>query len=69
MLLALAALLASGSLGDLRLAYLGPSRPTVGVLGAVLIVLGAAPSAAAAAPSDRRRLAVANVDRGRARRE
>lgn len=61
-LLALAAFLASGSLGDLRLAYLGPLPVTVGVLGAVLIVLGAAPSAVAAAPSDRRRLAVANVD-------
>ncbi len=35
---------------------------TVGILGAVLIVLGAAPSAAAAASSDRRRLTVANVD-------
>lgn len=61
-LLALGAFLASGSLGDLRLAFLGPMPATVGILGAVLIVLGAAPSAAAAAPSDRRRLTVANVD-------
>ena len=61
-LLALLALLASGSLGDLRLASLGPVPATVGILGAVLIVLGAAPSAAVAAPSDRRRLTVANVD-------
>ncbi len=63
-LLALGAFLASGSLGDLRLAFLGPVPATVGILGAVLIVLGAAPSAAAAAPSDRRRLTVANVDPG-----
>jgi hypothetical protein len=62
MLLSLGALLASGSLGDLRLAFVGPMPATVGILGAVLIVLGAAPSAAAAAPSDRRRLVVANVD-------
>ena len=48
-LLALGAFLASGSLGDLRLAFLGPVPATVGILGAVLIVLGAAPSAAAAA--------------------
>ena len=61
-LLALGAFLASGSLGDLRLAFLGPVPATVGILGAVLIVLGAAPSAAAAASSDRRRLSVANVD-------
>jgi hypothetical protein len=59
-LLALAAYLASGSLGDLRLAYLGPIPATVGILGAVLIVLGAAPSAAAAASTDRKRLSVAN---------
>ena len=61
-LLALGAVLASGSLGDLRLAFLGPMPATVGILGAVLIVLGAAPSAAAATPTDRRRLTVANVD-------
>lgn len=61
-ILALGAFLASGSLGDLRLAFLGPMPATVGILGAVLIVLGAAPSAAAAPPSDRRRLSVANVD-------
>jgi peptidoglycan/LPS O-acetylase OafA/YrhL len=59
-LLALAAFLAAGSLGDLRLAYLGPIPVTVGILGAVLVVLGAAPSAAAAASTDRRRLSVAN---------
>ena len=61
-LLAVGAFLASGALGDLRLAFLGPLPATVGILGAVLIVLGAAPGAAAAAPSDRRRLTVANVD-------
>ena len=59
-LLALAAFLAAGSLGDLRLAYLGPIPVTVGILGAVLVVLGAAPSAAAASSTDRRRLSVAN---------
>ena len=59
--LALAALLASGSLGDLRLEHLGPSPLTVGVLGAVLVVLGAAPSsvvpgsARAAQPGGRQR--------------
>lgn len=61
-LLAVGAVLASGSLGDLRLAFLGPMPATVGILGAVLIVLGAAPSAAAATPTDRQRLTVANVD-------
>lgn len=61
-LLALGAVLASGSLGDLRLAFLGPVPATVGILGAVLIVLGAAPSAAAPTSTDRRRLTVANVD-------
>ena len=61
-LLALGALLASGSLGDQRLAFLGPMPATVGILGAVLIVLGAAPSAAAAAAGDRRRLTVAVID-------
>lgn len=61
-LLALGALLSSGSLGDQRLAVLGPMPATVGILGAVLIVLGAAPSAAAAASSTGRRLSVANVD-------
>jgi hypothetical protein len=61
-LLAIGALLASGSLGDLRLAFLGPVPATVGILGAVLIVLGAAPSAAAPAAGDRRRLTVAVID-------
>ena len=59
-LLALASYLAAGSLGELRLAYLGPLPTTVGILGAVLVVLGAAPSAAAAASTDRPRLSVAN---------
>lgn len=59
--LALAAQLASGSLGDLRLAHLGPMPLTVGVLGAVLVVLGAAPSAIVPASPERPRLAVANV--------
>jgi len=59
-LLALASYLAAGSLGELRLAYLGPLPTTVGILGAVLVVLGAAPSAAAAASTDRPRLSLAN---------
>jgi hypothetical protein len=57
-LLALAAYLASGSLGDLRLAQVGPVPLTVGVLGAVLVALGAVPSAVAPAPPERPRLSV-----------
>lgn len=60
LLLALGAALTSGSLGDLRLAQVGPVPLTVGVLGAVLIALGAVPSAIAAASPDRPRLSVAN---------
>lgn len=37
--------LASGSLGDTRLASLGPPAATVGVLAFVLVTLGAVPSA------------------------
>ncbi len=43
-ILGLAALFASGPLGDLKLAYLGPVPTTVGVLAFVLIVLGAVPA-------------------------
>ena len=68
-LLALGAFLASGSLGDLRLAYLGPLPPTVGILGAVLIVLGAAPERGCGRPRDRRRLVGRERRPGRARRE
>jgi hypothetical protein len=53
--------LASGSLGDLRLAHLGPSPASVGVLTAILITLGAVPSAVVTSPSDRPSLAVAPV--------
>lgn len=60
LLLAVGAFLASGSLGDLRLVHLGPVPLTVGVLGAVLVVLGAAPSAVIPTPPDRPQLAVAD---------
>ncbi len=58
--LAAGAFLASGALGDVRLAHLGPVPLTVGVLGAVLVVLGAAPSAVIPSPPDRPSLAVAD---------
>ncbi len=58
--LALGAFLASGSLGDGRLAQVGPVPLTVGILGAVLVVLGAAPSAVVPRPPMRPPLAVAN---------
>ena len=57
--LAAAAFLAAGSLGDLRLAHIGPSPLTLGVLTAVLVVLGAVPSAVMPAPPARPQLAVA----------
>ena len=57
--LAAAAFLAAGSLGDLRLAHIGPSPLTLGVLTAVLVVLGAVPSADMPAPPARPQLAVA----------
>ncbi len=57
--LAGAAFLAAGSLGDLRLAHIGPSPLTLGVLSAVLVVLGAAPSAVMPAPPARPQLTVA----------
>lgn len=56
------AVLASGGLGDLRLAALGPVPMTVGVLGAVLVALGAVPSAVAGRSPDRPRLSVADRD-------
>lgn len=58
--LGLFGLLASGGLGDLRLAALGPVPMTVGVLGAVLIALGAIPSAVAGRSPARPRLSVAD---------
>jgi Family of unknown function (DUF6350) len=62
LLMAFAAYLASGSLGDLRLARIGPTPSTVGILAAVLVLLGAMPSAVAAAPPARAPLAVASDD-------
>ncbi len=55
--LGLLALLASGSLGDLRLAWVGPSATTVGVLAFVLMTLGAVPGAVAPSPPARPNLA------------
>jgi hypothetical protein len=63
-LLALAAFLASGALGEDRLAVLGPMPVTVGILGAVLVVLGAVPSAVVPAGPERPALTVAAVDDG-----
>ncbi len=60
LILAVAAFLAAGSLGDLRLAHIGPSPLTLGVLAAVLVVLGAAPSAVMPAPPARPQLTVAD---------
>ncbi|MDI1289183.1 MAG: DUF6350 family protein [bacterium] len=54
------AYLASGSLGDLRLANLGPSPTTVAVLVFVLVTLGAVPSAVVASPPAPPKLAVAD---------
>ena len=59
LLMLVAAYLASGALGDVRLAHLGPSASTVGVLVFVLVLLGAVPSAVAPAPPARPALAVA----------
>lgn len=56
------ALLGSGGLGDLRLAQLGPVPMTVAVLGAVLVALGAVPSAIVGRSPDRPRLSVASPD-------
>jgi hypothetical protein len=53
------AYLATGSLGDLRLANLGPSPTTVAVLAFVLVTLGAVPSAVVTSPPPKPRLTVA----------
>lgn len=58
--LAVAAVLASGALGEDRLASLGPVPMTVGILGAVLVVLGAVPSAVAPSGPERPSLIVAS---------
>ncbi len=54
--------LATGSLGDLRLAHLGPSPFSVGCPYRPAVTLGAVPSAVVARPSDRPSLTVAPVD-------
>ena len=59
LILATAAFLADGALGDLRLAHLGPTASTVGLLTFVLVVLGAVPSAVAPSPPARTLLTVA----------
>jgi len=66
-LMALAAWLASGALGTDRLVHLGPTPGTVGVLAAVLVVVGAVPSAVAAAQSGKPPLRVARTRLGRRR--
>jgi hypothetical protein len=52
------AYLADGSLGDVRLAHLGPSPTTVAVLAFALVTLGAVPSAVVPSPPSRPRLTV-----------
>lgn len=54
------AYLSTGSLGDLRLASLGPSPTTVAVLAFVLVTLGAVPSAVVTSQPAQPRLAVAD---------
>jgi hypothetical protein len=57
-----ASYLADGSLGDVRLAHLGPRAATVGLLAFILVAAGAVPSAVVAGPPAQRRLAVTVVD-------
>lgn len=63
LLLAVLAQLSSGALGNLRLADLGPSAVTVGILAGALVALGAVPLAVVPGAQDaagrRRRLSVA----------
>jgi hypothetical protein len=59
LLLAGASWLSSGALGDDRLAHLGPTPGTVGILAAVLVVIGAVPSAVLPGQPGRPRLRVA----------
>ncbi len=61
LVMALLAYLASGSLGDVRLASVGPPALTVGILAFVLVTLGAVPSAVIGAPPAKPQLAVATV--------
>jgi hypothetical protein len=58
----LLAALGAGSLGDLRLAHVGAVPVAAGILAAVLVVLGAVPSAIVARPPARPRLTTAQLD-------
>lgn len=62
LLLAGVAALSAGSLGDLRLAQVGPAPLAVGVLAMIAVALGAVPLAALAPVAERPRLRVAAVD-------
>lgn len=61
-LLFVLAFLTDGALGDVRLAHLGPSPTTVGVLAFVLATIGAVPSALVGRPPEKPQLAVAVVE-------
>ncbi|MBI1350598.1 MAG: hypothetical protein GC156_05710 [Actinomycetales bacterium] len=65
LLMAGVAWLASGGLGSDRLAHLGPTPATVGILAAVLVVLGAVPSAVVPGQSGLPRLRVARTKAAR----
>jgi len=56
------AYLSDGSLGDLRLAHLGPSPMTVAILTTVLLTLGAVPSAVIVSPPSGPALTVAESE-------
>jgi hypothetical protein len=58
--LGVGAALAAGSLGDERLAQVGPTPLAVAILGTVLVGLGAVPSAVVPSPPARPRLSVLN---------
>jgi hypothetical protein len=53
--------LADGALGDVRLAHLGPSATTVGVLVFILVLLGAVPSAVVPSPPVKAVLVIAET--------
>jgi hypothetical protein len=59
---ALVSTLGAGSLGDLRLAHIGSVPLAAGILAAVLVVLGAVPSAIVARPPARPKLRAASGD-------
>lgn len=54
--------LAAGSLGDVRLAHLGPPATTVAVLTFVLVTLGSVPSAVVPSPPSKPSLTVTHDD-------